>query len=85
MSYIFETLSKYVINKIAVKHIRITSLKLLPINKRIVVLASADKEQNWLLDRNWVGGNNVSPSWQIVYTRYSFIVYTIDVISRTHL
>ena len=62
MSYVFETLPKYVINKIAVKHIRIISLKLLPVNKRAVVLASADKEQNWLLDRNRIGGNNISPS-----------------------
>lgn len=63
-----------------VKHFRIIIWKFLPLNKRVVVLASADK----VLSRN-VGGNSKSSSQQIVYSRYHFIVYTQEFISRTHL
>jgi len=48
VSYIFETLPKYAIKKVAVKQIRIGSLKLLLIN-RIVVLASADKRAKFVI------------------------------------
>lgn len=60
-SYIFEILPKYIINKIDIKYIKIISVILLPINKRILVLASAEKEQNRLSDRNWLVENDTSP------------------------
>lgn len=60
-SYIFEILPKYIINKIDIKYIKIISVILLPINKRILVLASAEEEQNRLLDRNWLVENDMSP------------------------